>query len=63
MTFKPPTTEQQGDKMLDIFTAVFGKHLITDPAVFQVEFWKMAASAFIFYRGTACRFYHDLEVQ
>ncbi len=49
--------------MLDIFTAVFGKHLITDPAVFQVEFWKMAASAFIFYRGTACRFYHDLEVQ
>ncbi|KAL4869918.1 hypothetical protein BDV12DRAFT_167071 [Aspergillus spectabilis] len=55
------TTEQRGEKILDVFSTAFGELLAADPAAFQVKFRKMAASAFAFYRGTACLFYHDLE--
>lgn len=55
------TTEQRGQEILRIFDATFGELLKTDPAAFQGKFRKMAASAFAFYRGTACIFYHDLQ--
>ncbi|KAL5333212.1 hypothetical protein BJX70DRAFT_381768 [Aspergillus crustosus] len=57
------TTEQRGQEILDVFTTAFGALLAADPAAFQVKFRKMAASAFAFYRGTACLFYHDLEFE
>lgn len=53
--------EQRGEEILAVFDTAFGELLAADPAAFQVKFRKMAASAFAFYRGTACLFYNDLE--
>ncbi|OJJ08133.1 hypothetical protein ASPVEDRAFT_47339 [Aspergillus versicolor CBS 583.65] len=63
MTLEPPTAEQRGEEILNVFATAFGELLVADPAAFQVKFRKMAASAFAFYRGSACLFYHDLELQ
>ena len=52
---------QRGEEILRVFGDAFGKLLANDPAAFKVKFRKMAASAFAFYRGSACLFYHDLE--
>ncbi|WP_052865853.1 DUF2252 domain-containing protein [Streptomyces niger] len=52
---------QRGDEILAVFDTAFGELLAADPAAFRVKFRKMAASAFAFYRGTACLFYKDLE--
>ncbi|KAI9374435.1 hypothetical protein BJX61DRAFT_540783 [Aspergillus egyptiacus] len=54
-------TDQRGEEILNVFSTAFGQLLAADAAAFQVKFRKMAASAFAFYRGTACLFYHDLE--
>ncbi|MGP4114742.1 DUF2252 domain-containing protein [Streptomyces sp. 4N509B] len=51
----------RGEEMLGVLDAAFGELLEADPAAFRVKFRKMAASAFAFYRGTACLFYHDLR--
>ncbi|MGW0733380.1 DUF2252 domain-containing protein [Streptomyces sp. NPDC002851] len=53
--------EQRGEEILAVFDTAFGELLAADPAAFRVKFRKMAASAFAFYRGTACLFYHDVE--
>ncbi|MFJ1746789.1 DUF2252 domain-containing protein [Streptomyces sp. NPDC088116] len=53
--------EQRGEEILAVFDTAFGELLAADPAAFRVKFRKMAASAFAFYRGTACLFYNDLE--
>ncbi|MGW4205802.1 DUF2252 domain-containing protein [Streptomyces sp. NPDC004726] len=55
------TAEERGEQILAVFKAAFGELLAADPAAFRVKFRKMAASAFAFYRGTACLFYSDLE--
>lgn len=55
--------EQRGDEILAVFDTAFGELLAADPAAFRVKFRKMAASAFAFYRGTACLFYHDLDAE
>src|ERR1044072_8673097 len=51
--------EHRGEEILAVFDTAFGELLAADPAAFRVKFRKMAASAFAFYRGTACLFYHD----
>ena len=51
------TDEQRGEEILAVFDTAFGELLAADPAAFRVKFRKMAASAFAFYRGTACLFY------
>lgn len=51
----------RGEQILEVFDSAFGQLLAADPAAFRVKFRKMAASAFAFYRGTACLFYADLE--
>jgi uncharacterized protein (DUF2252 family) len=51
----------RGEEILAVFDIAFGELLAADPAAFRVKFRKMAASAFAFYRGTACLFYHDLR--
>lgn len=61
MTANQPSTEQRGEEILNVFNTAFGDLLASDPAAFQGKFRKMAASAFAFYRGSACLFYHDLE--
>ncbi|MFI2349037.1 DUF2252 domain-containing protein [Streptomyces sp. NPDC019443] len=53
-------TEERGEEILAVFDTAFGQLLAADPAAFRVKFRKMAASAFAFYRGTACLFYNDL---
>ncbi|MFD3679276.1 DUF2252 domain-containing protein [Streptomyces sp. NPDC058613] len=61
MAVPETTDEQRAEQILDVFDTAFGELLTADPAAFQVKFRKMAASAFAFYRGTACLFYADLE--
>ncbi|ARF54874.1 DUF2252 domain-containing protein [Streptomyces gilvosporeus] len=56
-----PDAAQRGEEILAVFDTAFGELLAADPAAFRVKFRKMAASAFAFYRGTACLFYKDLE--
>ncbi|MGE9693371.1 DUF2252 domain-containing protein [Streptomyces sp. NRRL F-5630] len=51
---------ERGEHILGVFDTAFGELLTADPAAFRVKFRKMAASAFAFYRGTACLFYADL---
>lgn len=53
--------DERGEEILAVFGTAFGELLAADPAAFRVKFRKMAASAFAFYRGTACLFYADLE--
>ncbi|GAB2973092.1 DUF2252 domain-containing protein [Streptomyces pseudoechinosporeus] len=55
------SAEQRGEQILAVFDTAFGELLAADPAAFRVKFRKMAASAFAFYRGTACLFYHDID--
>ncbi|AYG83467.1 hypothetical protein DWB77_05664 [Streptomyces hundungensis] len=55
------SAERRGEEILAVFETAFGELLAADPAAFRVKFRKMAASAFAFYRGTACLFYADLE--
>lgn len=52
---------QRGEQILAVIEGAFGQLLAADPAAFRVKFRKMAASAFAFYRGTACLFYADQE--
>ncbi|MET9389177.1 DUF2252 domain-containing protein [Streptomyces sp. NPDC006624] len=61
MSFPQLEDEHRGEEILAVFDTAFGALLAADPAAFRVKFRKMAASAFAFYRGTACLFYHDLE--
>ncbi|KAF7585629.1 hypothetical protein BBP40_010420 [Aspergillus hancockii] len=61
MTIFRSSVEGRGEEILNVFHNAFGELLAADPAAFQVKFRKMAASAFAFYRGSACLFYHDLE--
>ncbi|MFH8410606.1 DUF2252 domain-containing protein [Streptomyces sp. NPDC018019] len=58
-----PDADRRGEEILAVFDTAFGQLLAADPAAFRVKFRKMAASAFAFYRGTACLFYHDLQEQ
>lgn len=61
MSVPQPTAAERGEQILAVFDTAFGELLAADPAAFKVKFRKMAASAFAFYRGTACLFYKDLE--
>ncbi|MGW2346196.1 DUF2252 domain-containing protein [Streptomyces sp. NPDC001661] len=61
MSEPQPTAEQRGEQILSVFDTAFGELLAADPAAFRVKFRKMAASAFAFYRGTACLFYGDVQ--
>ncbi|MFF2020415.1 DUF2252 domain-containing protein [Streptomyces sp. NPDC058171] len=58
-----PSAGQRAEEILSVFDSAFGELLAADPAAFRVKFRKMAASAFAFYRGTACLFYRDLAAE
>ncbi|MER5786699.1 DUF2252 domain-containing protein [Streptomyces mobaraensis] len=60
MALEHDRAAQRGEEILAVFDTAFAQLLAADPAAFRVKFRKMAASAFAFYRGTACLFYHDL---
>lgn len=61
MTVEQPSIEQRGEEILNVFGTAFSELLAADPTAFQAKFRKMAASAFAFYSGNACFFYHDLQ--
>src|SRR5690606_13906543 len=52
--------EHRGEEILAVLATAFGELLAADSAAFRGEFRTMAASAFAFYRGTACLFYPGL---
>ncbi|OAX79495.1 hypothetical protein ACJ72_06183 [Emergomyces africanus] len=54
-------SQERGEEIRQVFGAAFGELLAADPAAFRSKFRKMASSAFAFYRGSACLFYHDLK--
>ncbi|MFE7777440.1 DUF2252 domain-containing protein [Streptomyces sp. NPDC057445] len=60
MSVHQSSAGERGEEILAVFDTAFGELLAADPAAFRVKFRKMAASAFAFYRGTACLFYGDL---
>ncbi|MEV4435302.1 DUF2252 domain-containing protein [Streptomyces sp. NPDC049555] len=60
MALEHDRAARRGEEILAVFDTAFGELLAADPAAFRVKFRKMAASAFAFYRGTACLFYNDL---
>ncbi|KNB50828.1 DUF2252 domain-containing protein [Streptomyces caatingaensis] len=60
MALEHDQAARRGEEILAVFDTAFGELLAADPAAFRVKFRKMAASAFAFYRGTACLFYNDL---
>ncbi|WP_049572507.1 DUF2252 domain-containing protein [Streptomyces sp. SBT349] len=57
----PDRAQRRGEEIRAVLDTAFGQLLAADPAAFRVKFRKMAASAFAFYRGSACLFYKDLE--
>ncbi|MEU1073740.1 MULTISPECIES: DUF2252 domain-containing protein [unclassified Streptomyces] len=63
MSVPQHTADERGEQILSVFGTAFGELLAADPAAFRVKFRKMAASAFAFYRGTACLFYADLDAE
>jgi uncharacterized protein (DUF2252 family) len=52
--------EQRSRVIIDVFEDAFGELAKRDPEAFRGKFRKMAASAFAFYRGSACLFYADV---
>ena len=59
--YGPADPKKRAQHILDVFEGTFGALIDGDPAAFRTKFRKMAASAFAFYRGTACLFYTDLD--
>ena len=59
-TIRGESPEQREKFILEVFDEAFGKLATRDPAAFQGKFRKMAASAFAFYRGSACLYYADV---
>lgn len=59
--YGPTDAEERARHILQVFDRAFGALIDGDAAAFRVKFRKMAASAFAFYRGTACLFYADLD--
>lgn len=59
MAVQQADKDARAERILQVFDTAFGALLAADPAAFRVKFRKMAASAFAFYRGTACLFYAD----
>ncbi|MCF2526312.1 DUF2252 domain-containing protein [Yinghuangia soli] len=59
--FEQIDQEERGARILDVFGGAFGELIAGDPGAFRVKFRKMAASAFAFYRGTACLYYADVD--
>lgn len=60
----PKQSDEQTERtseILKVFEKAFGDLMTGDPAAFQSKFRKMAATAFAFFRGSACLFYHDLR--
>lgn len=59
-TIRGESPEQRELFILEVFDDAFGTLAASDSAAFQGKFRKMAASAFAFYRGSACLYYADV---
>jgi uncharacterized protein (DUF2252 family) len=54
-------SHERSEQILDVLVTEFGPLMQAEPAAFRRKFRKMAASAFSFYRGSACLFYADMQ--
>jgi uncharacterized protein (DUF2252 family) len=59
-TIRSESPEQREQFIVDAFGAAFGDLLRAQPDAMRGKFRKMAASAFTFYRGSACLYYADM---
>jgi uncharacterized protein (DUF2252 family) len=50
-------------KIVDVLVDTFSELMLADPEAFRQKFRKMAAGPFAFYRGSACLFYADMELE
>jgi uncharacterized protein (DUF2252 family) len=50
-------------KIVDVLVDAFSELMLADPEAFRQKFRKMAAGPFAFYRGSACLFYADMELE
>ncbi len=50
----------RSEDIVEVLVREFGALMAAEPAAFRRKFRKMAASAFAFYRGSACLFYADM---
>jgi uncharacterized protein (DUF2252 family) len=50
-------------KIVDVLVDAFSELMLADPDAFRQKFRKMAAGPFAFYRGSACLFYADMELE
>jgi uncharacterized protein (DUF2252 family) len=50
-------------KIVGVLVDAFSELMLADPEAFRQKFRKMAAGPFAFYRGSACLFYADMELE
>jgi uncharacterized protein (DUF2252 family) len=50
-------------KIVDVLVDAFSELMLADPEAFRQKFRKMASGPFAFYRGSACLFYADMELE
>src|SRR5215210_293424 len=57
------SSEERQTKIVDVLVDTFSELMVADPEAFRQKFRKMAAGPFAFYRGSACLFYADMEIE
>ena len=59
-TIRGQSPDERAAFILEVFEQAFRTLATRDPDAFRGKFRKMAASAFAFYRGSACLYYADV---
>jgi uncharacterized protein (DUF2252 family) len=57
------SSDERQKKIVDVLVAAFSELMNAEPEAFRQKFRKMAAGPFAFYRGSACLFYADMELE
>src|SRR5215218_6410174 len=57
------SSEERQTKIVDVLVDTFSELMNAEPEAFRQKFRKMAAGPFAFYRGSACLFYADMELE
>ena len=57
------SSDERQKKIVDVLVDAFSELMNTEPEAFRQKFRKMAAGPFAFYRGSACLFYADMELE
>src|SRR5918912_2243158 len=57
------SSDERQKKIVDVLVDAFSELMNAEPEAFRQKFRKMAAGPFAFYRGSACLFYADMELE